>query len=129
LDTDPVAVREQFVQHELDIVKKLHAVRDPFLAGTDTPAGVDVIPGFSLHAELQRLVDAGFTPLEALQTATINSARFWEGTRIWELWKKGKSLIWSYSTPIPRKIFATLVKLQGWFSRAAIFRVGTWMFC
>ena len=76
LDTDPLPVREKFVEHELDIVRKLHAAGVPFLAGTDTPAGVDVIPGFSLHAELQRLVDAGFTPLEALQTATINPARF-----------------------------------------------------
>jgi predicted amidohydrolase YtcJ len=33
-------------------------------------------PGISLHLELQRLVAAGFTPLEALQTATINPARF-----------------------------------------------------
>jgi imidazolonepropionase-like amidohydrolase len=76
LDTDPLPVRERFVGHELDIVRKLHAAGVPFLAGTDTPAGVDVIPGFSLHAEMQRLVDAGFTPLEALQTATINPARF-----------------------------------------------------
>ena len=30
----------------------------------------------SLHLELQRFVAAGFTPLEALQTATINPARF-----------------------------------------------------
>jgi imidazolonepropionase-like amidohydrolase len=29
-----------------------------------------------LHEELQRFVAAGFTPLEALQTATINPARF-----------------------------------------------------
>jgi imidazolonepropionase-like amidohydrolase len=76
MDTDPLAVREKFVEHELDIVRKLHAAGVPFLAGTDTPAGVDVIPGFSLHLELQRFVDAGFTPLEALQTATINPARF-----------------------------------------------------
>ena len=33
-------------------------------------------PGISLHLELQRFVAAGFTPLEALQTATINPARF-----------------------------------------------------
>jgi imidazolonepropionase-like amidohydrolase len=45
-------------------------------SGTDTPAGVDVIPGISLHLELQRFVAAGFTPLEALQTATINAADF-----------------------------------------------------
>lgn len=76
LDTDPLAVREKFVAHELGIVKRLQKVGVPFLAGTDTPAGVDVLPGFSLHQELQRFVDAGFTPMEALQTATINPAKF-----------------------------------------------------
>jgi len=76
MDTDPLPVREQFVDHELDIVRKLHAANVPFLAGTDTPAGVDLIPGISLHLELQRLVAAGFTPLEALQTATLNPAKF-----------------------------------------------------
>ena len=69
-------MRRRFVDHELDIVRKLHAAGVPFLAGTDTPAGVDVTPGISLHLELQRFVAAGFTPLEALQTATINPARF-----------------------------------------------------
>jgi imidazolonepropionase-like amidohydrolase len=77
LDTDPLPVREKFVEHELDIVRRLHAAKVPFLAGTDTPAGVDVIPGISLHLELQRFVAAGFTPLEALQTATLNPARFY----------------------------------------------------
>lgn len=77
LDTDPLPVRERFVDHELDIVRKLHAAKVPFLAGTDTPAGVDVIPGISLHLELQRFVAAGFTPLEALQTATLNPAQFY----------------------------------------------------
>jgi imidazolonepropionase-like amidohydrolase len=77
LDTDPVEVRQRFVLHELEIVRKLHAAKVPFLAGTDTPAGVDVIPGISLHLELQRFVAAGFTPLEALQTATLNPAQFY----------------------------------------------------
>jgi imidazolonepropionase-like amidohydrolase len=77
LDTDPLSVREKFVTHELDIVRKLHAAGVPFLAGTDTPAGVDVLPGISLHLELQRFVAAGFTPLQALQTATLNPAKFY----------------------------------------------------
>jgi imidazolonepropionase-like amidohydrolase len=77
LDTDPLPIREKFVTHELDIVRKLHAANVPFLAGTDTPAGVDVIPGISLHLELQRFVAAGFTPLQALQTATLNPAIFY----------------------------------------------------
>lgn len=76
MDTDPVPVRERFVDHELDIVRKLHTAGVPFLAGTDSPAGVDLIPGISLHLELQRFIAAGFTPLEALQTATLNPALF-----------------------------------------------------
>ena len=76
MDTDPLAVRRRFVDHELEIVRRLHAAGVPFLAGTDTPAGVDVTPGISLHLELERFVAAGFTPLQALQTATINPARF-----------------------------------------------------
>jgi imidazolonepropionase-like amidohydrolase len=76
LGTDPLGVRQRWVEHELEIVKRLHAANVPFLAGTDTPAGVGVTPGISLHQELQRFVAAGFTPLEALQTATINAARF-----------------------------------------------------
>lgn len=78
LDTDPLPVRQKFVEHELDIVRKLHAAHVDFLAGTDTPAGVDVLPGVSLHLELQRFIAAGFTPLEALQTATLNPARFFD---------------------------------------------------
>ena len=80
MDADSLAVRRRFVEHELDIVHKLHDAGVPFLAGTDTPAGVDVTPGISLHLELQRFVAAGFTPLEALQTATINPARFFKKT-------------------------------------------------
>jgi len=51
----------------------------PMLAGTD--CGVDnnyVIPGWSLHEELENLVKAGLTPLDALRMATINAAR-WRG--------------------------------------------------
>jgi hypothetical protein len=74
LATDPLPIRERFVRHELEIVDRMRLARVPFLAGTDTPAGVGVLPGVSLHQELERFVDAGFTPLQALQTATLNPA-------------------------------------------------------
>ncbi len=49
------------------------------LAGSDTGAGNSFIyPGESLHRELARLVDAGLAPLEALQSATVNAAK-WMG--------------------------------------------------
>ena len=75
---DDLTVRKKFVEKELEVVGQLHKAGVPFLAGTDTPPGVYIFPGFSLHEELQRFVAAGFTPLEALQTATLNPARFFE---------------------------------------------------
>jgi len=75
-NTDDLATRKKFIEKELEVVQMLHRAGVPFLAGTDTPPGVYIFPGFSLHEELQRFVDAGFTPLEALQTATLNAARF-----------------------------------------------------
>jgi imidazolonepropionase-like amidohydrolase len=73
---DDLTIRKEFLNKELEMVHLLHEKGVPFLAGTDTPAGVYIFPGFSLHEELQRFVAAGFTPLEALQTATLNPARF-----------------------------------------------------
>ena len=35
-----------------------------------------MIPGFDLHNELAALVDAGFTPLEAIQSVTLDAAQF-----------------------------------------------------
>ena len=75
-NTDDLLTRRHFVDKELELVKAMHKAGIPFLAGTDTPPGVYVFPGFSLHEELQRFVAAGFTPLEALQTATLNPAKF-----------------------------------------------------
>lgn len=73
---DDLATRKRFVKKELEVVNEMHQSGVEFLAGTDTAAGVYVFPGFSLHEELQQFVAAGFPPLAALQTATINPARF-----------------------------------------------------
>jgi hypothetical protein len=75
-DGDNLPVRRKFIAKELELVGMMRANGVEFLAGTDTPAGVHIFPGFSLHEELQRFGAAGFTPLQALQTATINPARF-----------------------------------------------------
>jgi imidazolonepropionase-like amidohydrolase len=75
-NTDDSATRKRFVEKELEVVNAMHHAGVQFLAGTDTPPGVYIFPGFSLHEELQRFVAAGFTPMEALQTATLNPAKF-----------------------------------------------------
>lgn len=47
-----------------------------FLAGTDSSGWNPVLPGFGLHEELSLLVQSGLSPMEALQAATRNPARY-----------------------------------------------------
>lgn len=49
--------------------KALSDANIPLLAGTDTPLP-GMLPGYSLHEELQALVEAGLTPYQALRAAT-----------------------------------------------------------
>ncbi len=56
-------------------VVALHKAGARVLAGTDT-FDAFVLPGVSLHQELALLVEAGFTPLQALQMATRDAAEF-----------------------------------------------------
>ena len=73
---DPLPLRQEYFSQNLKMVGAMHRAGVPFLAGTDTAPGVYVMPGFSLHDELANFVEAGFRPMEALQTATSNPARF-----------------------------------------------------
>jgi imidazolonepropionase-like amidohydrolase len=53
------------------------AIRDLVSAGNRVLAGCDgLVPGFCLHDELELMTKAGLSPLQAIQTATINPARF-----------------------------------------------------
>jgi imidazolonepropionase-like amidohydrolase len=55
---------------DLDVVRALHRAGVPIVAGTD-----QAVPGHSLHREIEIYVDAGFTPMEAIQAATLVPAR------------------------------------------------------
>jgi hypothetical protein len=63
-------------QEELAITREYHHDDVSFLGGTDAGGPPFVIPGFDLHNEMAALVDAGFTPLEALQSVTLHAAQF-----------------------------------------------------
>jgi tetratricopeptide (TPR) repeat protein len=73
--------RDDFVFYQKEFTKQLEIVGLMQKSGVGILAGTDALnpfcfPGFSLHDELALLVQAGLTPSEALQTATINPARF-----------------------------------------------------
>lgn len=62
-------------QETVRVYKDAHI---PILAGTDANSAIAVVPfGESLHAELELLVEAGLTPLEALVSATSRPAEIW----------------------------------------------------
>lgn len=45
------------------------------VAGTDPTGSGGVVPGFANHRQLELLVEAGFSPVEAIQIGTLNGAR------------------------------------------------------
>ena len=47
----------------------------PLMAGTDTPLGY-LTPGFSLHYELELMVESGLSELEAITAATLQPAKY-----------------------------------------------------
>ncbi len=57
------------------LLKALFDAGVPLMCGTDAPE-VGPLPGFGIHDELQEFVNDGLTPYQALQTATVNVARY-----------------------------------------------------
>ncbi len=68
-------LREEIVKRSLEIVGEMQSAGVRIMAGTDL-AAPNVFPGSSLHEDLAFLVQAGLTPLQALQAATKNPAEF-----------------------------------------------------
>ena len=57
------------------VVRRLQEAGAGLLLATDMPDPY-VVPGFSIHEELQRFVESGLTPYEAIKTGTYNTAKF-----------------------------------------------------
>jgi imidazolonepropionase-like amidohydrolase len=63
-------MREKVFRKYVALTGKLHAAGVPVVAGTD-----QTVPGHSVHREIELYTMAGFTPMEAIQAATIVPAR------------------------------------------------------
>jgi imidazolonepropionase-like amidohydrolase len=74
---DPESLQPRLKIHEknIEVIRKMHKAGVQIMAGTDFSDWA-IVPGIDLHNELALLVEAGFTPMEALQAATLNPATF-----------------------------------------------------
>jgi imidazolonepropionase-like amidohydrolase len=63
-------IQEKMVQKDIAIIGALHHAGVPIVAGTD-----QTVPGYSLYREIELYAQAGFTPMQAIQAATIVPAR------------------------------------------------------
>jgi imidazolonepropionase-like amidohydrolase len=68
-------IKKQRFDKMLETIGIMHKTGVPLLAGSDL-GNPFIFAGFSLHDELELFVQGGLTPFEALQTATLNPARF-----------------------------------------------------
>ena len=57
-----------------EVTRRFQQAGGLLIAGTDSPNGA-TLPGWSLHWEMELFVEAGISPMEALQAATRNNAR------------------------------------------------------
>jgi imidazolonepropionase-like amidohydrolase len=74
-DPDSLQPRIEVMRKQITLVGMMHKAGVKIMAGSDF-SDWGMVPGIDLHNELALLVEAGFTPLEALQTATLNPAKF-----------------------------------------------------
>ena len=67
---------EKLFRLEMDFEHAFAAAGGLLLAGPDPTGAGGVLPGFGDQREIELLVEAGFTPLEAIRVGTENGARF-----------------------------------------------------
>jgi imidazolonepropionase-like amidohydrolase len=75
LSSRPAPKDEELLwKHELGMERAFVAAGGLLLSGPDPTGNGDVLPGFGDQRGIELLVEAGFTPVEAIQIATLNGA-------------------------------------------------------
>lgn len=116
--------RAAFLAARRSLIMALSQAGAGLLLGSDAPQIMNV-PGFSTHQELEYLVESGLTPLQALQTGTVNVARFFGEPARGDLAPgMAADLILLRSNPL-ENVRATqqilgVLKAGAWYDRAAL---------
>lgn len=120
---DKDAPAEDFLSLRRKLILELHRSGKGLILGSDAPQVFNV-PGFSIQRELQAMVEAGLTPLEALQIGTLNPPQYFgEEDRFGQV-RKGMSADLILLDVDPTKDISALRKISGvmvrgkWLDRA-----------
>jgi hypothetical protein len=73
---NPIADADLAWSHLLKMERNFVAAGGLLLAGPDPTGNGGVLPGFGDQREIELLVEAGFTPVQAIRIATLNGAIF-----------------------------------------------------
>jgi imidazolonepropionase-like amidohydrolase len=127
---DALRQRQELVRVTKEAVPVFHRVGVNMLAGSDCGASNNFAwPGWSLHEELAAFVEAGLSPLAALQLATRSAARFLKEDRERGTIEKGKiaDLVLLDANPLEdirntQKIAGVMARGK-WYDRAALDRM------
>jgi imidazolonepropionase-like amidohydrolase len=117
---DYIAMREREYTKLLEEIPRAQSLGVGILAGTDITIPF-TYPGFSLHDELGLLTKAGLTPMQALETATINPARILGLSKLWGQIDEGFSANFILLDADPLADIANTKKIQG------VVVNGTWL--
>ena len=63
-------------KRDMELEREFAAAGGLLLAGPDPTGNGGVVPGFGDQREIELLVEAGFSPVEAIKIATLNGATY-----------------------------------------------------
>ncbi|WP_196140917.1 amidohydrolase family protein [Aliikangiella sp. G2MR2-5] len=105
------------------LIRAMQEAGVKLLAGSDASVPIS-FPGSSLLEELETMVDYGLTPLEALQTATINPAAYYKSAETFSPFRPGAQANFVLLRANPLLDIKNIRQIEGvmvngrWFSRS-----------
>lgn len=116
---------ETFIDLRRKLIYALNKTGHGLLLGSDAPQLFNV-PGFSIHHEIEGMLKSGLSPLEILQTGTINPALFFNMESVFGQLKEGMAADILLVNSNPVEDISALKDLSGvmvkgkWISKADI---------
>ncbi len=103
---------ERFNAIRLQLIKALQDNGHGILLGSDAPQLFNV-PGFSIHHEIQGMLNAGLSPLQIIQSGTINPAIYFDQQEVFGQIKEGMVADLLLLRANPLEDITALKKLDG----------------